>query len=412
MGIRITSTREAQKIQSSQRSKRPLGKKTLELGKEYVILFPKKDNEIAVAGIVGRTCDYDSIGVGFGRIADSQMEINPETGRIKDNSGMQRWAQLSNLLYKAAMAKEIQDKTDEARKIAEQTGTSIDEAALSQTIAKVKLAYEGQPRHGDQAAVMPTKQRLVSSTINFSIFTEAVLIPLDKQLKPEFDKAIAVEAQLSNTKQQELNTILDNPGYHDVNDPDGFLEIKFSYTGADNKAAGKNSYQGVEQAVRKVNLTKENGVYVDPGVKSIAHLLKDTTNDYDIMFSRAGTVSFAQTAADVEAGMRKFLANNRMLPLYIDFQDEATKRNAENLIELGIFRQDTKQYRELLEMVEEQKAAKAAENAPPAEEDGSMPAEAQDLLNAKSTKQVQEVVGDNPELQGMVGGGGDEIQDI
>lgn len=408
MAIRITSTRQAQQVQSSQRSKQSLGKKTLELGKEYAILFPKKDNEIAAAGIVGRTCDYDSIGVGFGRIADSQMDINPETGRIKDNSGMQRWASLSNILYKAAMAKEISDKTDEAKKIAEQTGSSIDEAALSQAIAKVKLAYEGQPRVGDEAAIMPTKQRLVSSSVNFSIFTEAVLIPLDKQLKPEFDKAIAVEVRLSNTKQQELNTILDNPSYHDVNDPDGFLEIKFSYTGKDAQAAGKNSYQGVEASVRKVNLAKDaDGAFIDSGTKSITHLIKDTTNNYDIMFSRAGTVSFAQTAADVEAGMRKFLANNRMLPLYIDLEDEATKRNATNLIELGIFREGTKQYNELQLMIEEQKANDAA--AAPVEE---LPAEAADLLKAKSTQEVQNVASGNAELQGMLKEGDGELADI
>lgn len=403
MTIRITSTREAQKVQSSQRSKQSLGKKTLELGREYTLLFPKKNNEIAAAGIVGRTCDFDSVGVGFGRIADSQMEINPETGRIKDNSGMQGWAQLSNLLYKAAMAKEIFDKTEEAKKIAEQTSSPIDEAALAQAIAKVKLAYEGAPRQGEEKAIMPTKQRLVSGQVNFSIFTEAVLIPLDKHLKPEFDKAIAVEVRLSNTKQQELNTILDNPGYHDVNDPDGYLEIKFSFTGTDAKEAGKKSYQGVEESVRKVDLTKVDGVYVDAGVKSISHLIKDTTNDYDIMFARAGTVSFAQTAADVEAGMRKYLANNRMLPLYIDMEDEATKRQASNILNLGVFKDNTKQYAELQAMVEEQKA-----NAEPAE-DETITGEVTNVLNAQSTSQVQAAVGSNEELKRMAE---DELADI
>lgn len=408
MGIRITSTREAQRVQSSQRSKQALGKKTLELGKEYVLLFPKKDNEIAAAGIVGRTCDYDALGVSFGRIADSQMDINEETGRIKDNSGMHKWAQLSNILYKAAMNKDIDDKKEEAKKIADQTGGTIDEIALEQAIAKVKLAYEGQPRQGEEQAIMPTKQRLVSSQVNFSIFTEAVLIPLDKEMKPVFDKAIGVEVRLSNTKQQELNTILDSASYHDINDPDGFLEIKFSFTGKDTKEAGKKSYQGVEPSVRKVDMTKVDGVFVDPGVKSIAHLIKDTTNNYDIMFARAGTVSFAQTAADVEAAMRKYLANNRMLPLYIDLEDEAVKRNASDLIELGIFKEGTKQYKELELMIAEQQSETGAEN--PAE-DGSMPAEVTELMKAQSTQQAQAAISQSEELKKMVDEN-NEIKDI
>jgi hypothetical protein len=407
MGIRITNTREAVKVQASQRSKQALGKKVLELGKEYVLLFPKKENEIVVAGIVGRNCDYDALGVSFGRLNDSQMEINEETGRIKDNSGMQRWAVLSNILYKAAMAKEISDKTEEARKIAEQTGDKIDEAGLSQAINKVKLAYEGQARHGDEAAIMPTKQRLVSSRVDFSIFSEAVLIPLDKNLKPEYDKAISVEVRLSNTKQKQLNAILDDPNYNNAEDKDGFLEVKFSYKGANAQEAGKNSYLGAELAVRKVDLTIDNGEYVDSGVKSIAHLLSDTTHDHDIMFSRAGTVSFAQTAADVEAGMRKYLSNNRMLPLFIDMEDETTKRNASTILELKVFNSTSKQFEELQAMVEEQKASEQTDDN---QEDGTMPAEAKDLLAAKTTKEVDAITSKNEELKGMVGN--EEVEDI
>lgn len=406
MAIRITTTREAVKVQASQRSKQTLGKKVLELGKEYVLLFPKKDNEIVVAGIVGRNCDFDSLNVSFGRIIDSQMEINPETDRIKDNSGMASWAALSNILYKAAQAKEISDKKDEAIKISEATGSAVDEGALGQAIDKIRLAYEGQKRHGDEAAVMPTKQRLVSSKIDFSIFTEAVLIPLDKKLKPEYDKAVSVEVRLSVTKQRQLNAILDDPNYNDMGDPDGFLEVKFSYKGTDAKEAGKNAYQGAEAAVRKINLEKdETGSYVDPGVKSIEFLLNDTTHDHDLMFSRAGTVSYANTAADVEAAMRKYLANNRMLPLYIDFEDEATKRHAKDILELGcVFNKGTRQYDELLAIVEEQEANNVA-----IEQDAGVTGDIEKVAKSKTTREVVDAVDANEELQELVA---DEVEDI
>lgn len=406
MSIRITNTREAVKVQASQRSKQSLGKKVLELGKEYVLLFPKKDNEIVVSGIVGRNCDYNSLNISFGRIVDSQMNINEETGRIKDNSGMQKWANLSNILYKASMAREISDKKDEAVKVADKTGSVVDEGALSQAINNVVLAYEGQKRQGDQAGVMPTKQKLVSTKVDFSIFTEAVLVPLDKQLKPEFDKAIGVEVRLSSTKQKQLNAILDDPNYNNMDDPDGFLEVKFSYKGADAKEAGKNAYLGVETAVRKIDLTVDNNnEYVDPGVKTITYILSDTTHDHEVMFSRAGTVSYAQTAADVESAMRKYLANNRMLPLFIELEDESVARHAKDILDLGcVFKEGTKQHTELLNIIEEQQGKEVVE-------DETITGGVKDLMGAKSTKDVEKIVGDDEELKSMIEDG-DEIEDI
>lgn len=404
MSIKIGTTRKAAKVQASQRNKQALGKNNLELGKEYILLFPKKDNEVVVSGIIGRNCDFNSLGLSFGRLSDDQMEINEETGRITDKSGMRRWAALSSILYKAAKARDIEEKKDEARKVAEKTGSPIDENGLAQAIEKVNVAYDGKPRQGDEAAVAPTKQRLISSRIEFNIFTEAVLIPLDKTLKPEYDKSLSVEVRLSPKKIKDINAILDDPNYNDANDPDGFLEVKFSYKGADRKEAGKNAYQGQESAVRKINLTKdENGEYVDSGVRSISHILNDTTHDTDLMFSRSGTVSFAKTAADVEAAMRKYLANNRMLPLYIDMQDEMTKRHAKDILELGcVFGEGTRQYKELQAIVESEEENVA--------EDETITGEISKLQEAKSARDVEQAVDANAELREMLGD--DEVTDI
>ena len=406
MGIKIKSTRFAAKVIASQKNKQSLGKNNLELGKEYILLFPKKDNEVVVSGIVGRSCDYEQLGISFGRLTDDQMEYNEETGRIKDNSGMRRWAALSSILYKAAKAQDIEKKKEEARLLSEKTGTPIDENALAQAIEKVNVAYDGKPRQGEEAAVAPTKQRLISSKVDFNVFTEAVLIPLDKHLKPEFDKALSVEVRLSNTKIKQLNAILDDPNYNDEHDPDGFLEVKFSYKGADRKEAGKNAYLGVEAAVRKIDFTKdENGNYIDSGVKSIAHLLSDTTHDDELMFSRAGTVSFAKTAADVEAAMRKYLSNNRILPLYINMEDELTKKHAKDILDLGcVFGEGTKQYNELLSIIEEQSGNTV-------EDDETLTGDLSKLTEAKSARDIETAVSSNKELEDLVGNT-DEIGDI
>lgn len=403
MAMRIATTRGAAKVIASQKSKQMLGKNNLELGKEYILLFPKSDNEIVASGIVGRTCDYDALGLSFGRLAEDQMEINEETGRITDNSGMRRWAALSSILFKAAELRDIEEKKEEAQKIAAKTDSPIDEAALSQAIEKVRAAYEGTPRQGEVAAVMPTKQRLISPSVSFSISTEAVLIPLDRNLKPEFDKASSVEVRLSNTKIKQINAILDDPNYNNANDPDGFLEVKFAYKGADRKEAGKNPYQGVESAVRKIDLTMKDGEYVDAGTRSIAHLLSDTTHDADLMFSRAGTVSFAKTAADVEAAMRKYLSQNRVLSVFIDMEDELTKRHAKDILDLGcVFKKDSRQYNELLAIVESQKDEVVA--------DDTISGDVSKLSNAKNARDVEKAANESEELRAMIDDGA--IEDI
>lgn len=408
MSFKISDTKQAAKVQASQRSKAAMGKKNLELGKEYTILFPKKDNRVVVSGIVGRNCNYDALKVSFGRIADSQMEVNPETGRIKDLSGMRQWATLSGILYKAAKLKDIQVARDEAQKIADATSSAIDEVGLQMSIDKVELAYEGAKATAEAKAILPTKQRLISYSVDFSIFTEAVLIPLNKQLQPEFDKAAPVEVRLSKSKIDQINSILDNPMYNNMDDPDGFLEIKFSYVGESTKAAGQNKYTGCEAAVRKVNLTKDaDGNYVDSGTLQISGYLKDTTHDPDIMFSRAGTVSFANTAQDVEAAMRKYLSNNRTLPLFIDLEDEATKRAAKDIIALNcVFGTNTRQYTELMNIIEEQEAANGVAD----DDQGDISGDVGKLSSAKDTQDVAAAVAGNEELSGMISQGG--VEDI
>lgn len=410
MAIKITNTRQAVKVQASQRSKQTMGKKVLELGKEYTILFPKKDGEVVVAGIVGRNCSYDDLGMSFGRIADTQMEINEETGRIKDNSGMQEWAVISSLLYEASKLLDIEKAKEEAQKVADATGDVVDSLALNQTITKITEEYEGRAKTATEKAVMPTKQRLVSSRIDFSIFTEAVLIPLDKSMLPEYEKAVGVEVRLSATKQRQLNDIIDNPNYNDQDDKDGFLEVKFSYTGASTQEAGRNPYSGVEKNIRKVDLTKKDGKYVDTGVQSIAYILNDTTNDHDLMFSRAGAVSYAQTAVDVEGAMKKFLANNRMLPVHIDAESDMFKRNAKMLYKMGVlYKEGSPQYKQLKDLVESQEAEEAESN-PIDELEETMTGSVQELTKAKSTKEVADIVDSDDELKDMLGD--DEIADI
>lgn len=404
--MKMVNLRQVKRSMSSQKNKQPLNKK-LELGKEYVLLFPKKDNELVAAAIVGRACSYDDLGMSFGRLSDKQMEVNEETGRIKDKSGMQAWANLSSILYKAAQLKEIEEAKEEAQKVADKTGSPVDRTSLSQTIDKINAKYEGIPKQGDTPAQAPTANRLVSSRISYDVATEAVLVPLDKELHPEYDKAVAVEVKLRETKITQLLDNLDNPNYNDKDDPDGFLEVRFSYKGKDKKEAGKNNFVGQEKSVRKINQEKDsNGKYVDPNVESIKGVLSSVTNDYDVMFSRSGAVSFAKTAADVETAMRKFLSTNRLLPLYIDMEDEMTRKNAKLILDLGcVYNVGSPQYETLKAMIEED-----SEEVESTEHE--VTADVEKLYEAKTVREFDDLAKGNEELAAMMNGDDDEIKDI
>lgn len=410
MAFKITNTGEAVKAQATQRSKTALGKKVLNQNTEYTMLFRKKNNSVAVAGMVGHNTNYDLLGMSFVRIPDKLMEVNEETGRIKDISGLNDWATLSSILFNAAKAKEISDAKEEQQKLADGTGTEIDTIALEQAIDKIKLLYDGRKKQGDEDAIAPKRQRLLSYSIDFNIFTEAVLIPLDGELKPEWDKAVCVEVQLNPVKQRQINTILANSKYHDINDPDGFLEIKFPYLGDTPQTAGKNAYLGVEHNVRKVNLEKaEDGTYIDPNVQSIAYKLNDTTNDHDLIFSRSRAVSYANTPEDVIAAIKRYLSVNKTLPLFIDLKSDAVKNAAKELINLDcVFRKNTKQYKELLQIVEDaEKEGKVAE-AP--EED--LTASLAKISEVTNTHEMEDLLNSDEELIKHQGEDTDEITDI
>lgn len=403
--MKFNTLGQALHVQTSQQSKPTLGKKFLDLGTEYLLEFPKKDNQIVVSGIAGHQASYDALGISFVRILDSQMYENPETGVITDISGLTKYSIFSNYFYKAQEAQEIAEANEKAKKISENSGNPIDGIALAKALDEIDLAYNGKKAENGLARVAPSKQRLLSYGVDFRIFTECVLIPLDSQLKPLYDKAKGFEIQLSARKQRQLQAMIDNPQYNDVSDPDGFLEVKFSYTGTDIKEAGRKDYQAVEVAHRKIDLTRdENGLYTDPNTKIIGGILAGTSHDSDIIFNRSGTVKYANTIEEFNAAFRKFCVKDAALTIgYINYEDEKMKRDAKELLTLDCaFKAGSKQYNKLLDIVEENK--EEAE-----EEDFVLALGSKALAGATSVGQAVAALDANSELEALVG---DELSDL
>ena len=402
--ISVKGARGAKKASMAQRGLTRFGAKNLQLGTEYTILLPRVGSDIVLAASVGRQCDWESLGFGFAKLPKEMMQINPDTDRITDLSCMVAWGRISSILYKAAKIRDIEDAKEEALKTAQRSGGKVDEVTLSQTIASIEEAYDGRPKKGEQAAVAPTKKRLLSSNVDLAYTTEGIVIPLDRTLKPVWNSAKVMEITLSLAKINQIIDILDNPNYCDVDDDSGFLEIKFAYVGKDTKEAGRNKFLGVEKAIRKVDLsTGENGEYLDADVRSISSLLKSVSHDGDAIGQRSSIANYAKTPADVDAAMRKYLASNRILTTYIDMEDEATKRSAQDLFEYNVFNTGSKQYEELKAMLEADEAMSAG--------DDSITGKLVEAAEAGTARVAKEVLDSDSALQEMVAGD-DEVIDI
>lgn len=347
----VTDIQSADAVLSAQKQRMMIGQ-ALELGNEYVILFPLRSGSIVVAGLPSRSASFGpksfarcklQLGVDF--------EMDPETGKLKDISELKAWGRLSNLLYKAAQAKETADKLEEERRRCETAGTEFNEVSANQIIENVNILYNGAPAEEDKEAVYPKRKRILDS-ITVQMFTEAVLLPLDKDtLKPLWGKAVGVEIALTPGRIKQLKEILKTPAYSEVADPDGFLEVKFSYKGDKKNIAGQNKYVGVELDHRKVDLTKdEDGNYVGP-IKESQHVLNGTAHDPESIYNRSGTVSMAKPITEITAKLRQYIASNVTLFEYVDMTDESFRVSARDFYAANIFNPNTKQYRELEEIV-------------------------------------------------------------
>lgn len=351
MGCMISSLGQAVTYQSAQKSRARFGSKTLTLGKEYELLFRKRAGDVVVSGMAGRQANFDVLNVGFVRLYDDQMEENPETGRITDKSSMRQWSVVSNILYRAAERMEIEEFEEKAKLTAKRTGMPLNQATLDQGIADIRDHYKFNKDSGVKAEDMA--KPLLSNGIQFNIVTEVLVVPYNKDNAnaPEYNNAKVMEISLSPAKQRQIAEAIANPNYNDVEDEDGFIHMKFSYIGANSKEAGKKEFQPLEKVVRKVNLEKDdNGVYVDAGVASISSLISGMAKSAEAIYNSSNAVAYAATTADLDVAMKKYLANCILLT-YVDFTEDIVKKNAEMLKDWGIFNPDSKQYKELLEVI-------------------------------------------------------------
>lgn len=410
MGIQLDNMQDCIMAIDAQKNNKSFGQ-AVELGKEYSVIFRKKNGFPAVAGITGRNVDRDALGISFVRIPDDKLEQVGTTNSFRDSTISAKWATISNLLYKAAKAKEIADARDDAQKAADMAGVPIDELALSQAIEKIELAYEGRRAVDGVAAIQPTKRRLINSVgskVEINVHSECVVVPLDSNMQPEYDKAVVAGIILRESRLRALSTIAGNPAYNDQNDPNGYMEVRFSCTGTDKKIAMRNPFVGVEKSVRKFNFDKdENGSYVDSHVTAILPKLSSITENAGIMRDRSSSSIWAGTVADLDAAMRKYLAANRVLPLFLDLNDDSVRRHAKTILDLGcVFREHSKQWEELKAIVD---ADEASANA--AVEQEAAVDNAQGAIEATKSQNVGEVVDaiDKHQLADVIG---DDVDDI
>lgn len=316
--------------------------KALELGCKYRLFLPVVkdelgDSSVAIAAVPGRRCDGESLGnIYFVTLRDFEVE---GSGRIKDNTGLASYARISKVLYDAAYKAAVTAKEREAKAIADELGTKIDETALKQSLRELELQYYGD-RTSDPV-IYANKNQLISGVV-VEIATEGLLVPLDDKGAPLWGKSQSISIPVSNRKATQITSLMSNTDYYDGEND--FLEIHLDYSGKDKKTASADlAFNGVSSQISlksKFNDSWEAN-------KSALDRLPRTGEQ---IAARNMSMSSSTTAQDVVTAFEKFISKNQLVLVNIDMEADLTKKAAKDLITLTAIKNVPKVYNKLEEL--------------------------------------------------------------
>ena len=200
----------------------------------YPIFFDEENQEydILAGAIWGYNWDVNATSlkrVFIKAIAPIDDNGNPE---YKDE--LAQLVPIARLLYKGQERREIKDIEDNTR---------MKEAAKITAIEKIKIAY-----NGDSEGKNREHQPLIGS-LDYKIFTECLMIPVDENDIPDFSKAIVVSQDLSKDKTTAIKAAINDKKCY-VDEELSVAEIAWNFVQAQTKGVSslKTAPVAVEQA--------------------------------------------------------------------------------------------------------------------------------------------------------------------
>lgn len=372
--------------------------KTVELGGSYRIIFPKIVTEfgtdLAAVMVPGRVLDNKVFKSSFVPFKESSYTVN-DFGDVVDNTGLAAWARISRVLLNAQCSRELSNAEAEAQKSANDLGVPIDQKSLERTLEGIKLKYHGGEA-ADGTRIYPTANPLVSG-LKKKLCTRLLVIKVDATGKPDFKAAKYASLELSKARVEELALILNNPEY--INEGENYIEVAYSYIGADKKSAGqKAKFDGlVKTMTLKSQYPTEWAQY---GQKLVDSLVVGNTPDEIAEFIRNKNMSLrsSKSVQDIVSQIRLWCASNIAVFTSIDYTSEEVERAAADFLETHLVDSIPKSKAQFEAVVAEKNSKAAEESAdttqsiePAVDEEQQALNEAARLAEAGAARSIMDV---------------------
>lgn len=332
--------------------------------------FAVNGRSVLGAAYGGRNCDKNAVGCTFLPLTDFEQD---EFGQLKDKSGMGKYARIASIFHEAMYRNAIQKADDEARKLAEDNDEPVNEVDLA--AAKKKLDQE---YHGDRVndVNVPPKINPVIRGMSVFTFVSAVIVKLlpDGQPSSEKDAITRVTFTMSKTKAEQLNKAL--KGLRGEQLERDYIEIKYAYNGATKQEAGRMAtldYVDPDSELR----AKYPNWWAVKGKVIESMMIKDL----DSIAPKNQNIANPLTNNEVIINFKKWLATNRGMSSYIDFESPTVKNAASDLLEIDAIRSMKKARIRLEEIV-----AEAKENEANGEEENAQANEAREFSSEEIAK--------------------------
>lgn len=320
----------------------------------YRLFFPvvklEEDNPYAVNGrsilgaaYGGRNCDKDAVKCSFLPLTNFEKD---EFGQLKDSSDMGKYAKIASVLHEASYRYAIKQVEDEAKRLAEENDEPIDTVGVAEKKKKLDQEYHGAVVNN--VPVAPICNPIIRGTSVFT-FVSAVLVQLNPDNSPSIERSgiERITFTISKKKVEELNLCLKNLSAEQKGRD--YIEVSYAYLGKSKNEAGQNAH--FEYVTPESELRVKYKDWWKVRGSSIEKLL---IHDVEKIAVKNKNIANPPDEFEVVLNFKKWIATNRVILNYIDFDAQNVKGAAKDLLDIDAVRSMTKARVKLEEIVKSQ----------------------------------------------------------
>lgn len=334
----------------------------------YRLYFPvvelSDDNPYAVNGksilgaaYGGRNCDPKAVKCSFLPLTNFSQD---EFGQLKDGSEMGKYARIASVFHEAKYRYAVQQAENEAKKLAEENGEPIDTGELASKKKKLDQEYHGDTVN--DVNIPPIYMPVIRGTSVFT-FVSAILVQLNPDGTPSKERTGVerITLNISKKKVEELNEVLKKLSVNQLSRD--YIEVHYAYNGKDKNEAGRNAHfeyvsEDSELRTKYPEWWKQKGTTIETMM----------IHDVNMIATKNRNIANPPDEREVIINFFKYIAGNRVLCNYMDFEAPIVQAAAEDLLNIDTVRSMQKAKMRLESIIKERNDSIAKEEAEQAAE--------------------------------------------